>query len=780
MNHQETPHGHEGTQPYLPPVEPIAVSTSQLPADVDPFVGRTGELSELEKLAAKNSDVDRAQVILIYGKRGVGKSALAVHFAHRIKRAYRDAQLYVSLSDVKPGPGSGPYGQNADDRLSDILDDFLRALGVRGEAIPALLSEKAGHYRSLLKDRSVLVVVDSVESAAMVEPLIPASPTSLVLLTGLSRLGQLPSAKRLALDVLDIDSAVKLLAVTAGTDKIAREPEAAREVARRCDSLPLAIKIAGARLATRKAWSVSSLAQRLNNAQKPDGKSRVLDELREGETAVAASFSLSYEALTADEQVLFRRLAAFRGPHFDDAAAACLVDPSLMHVPTTLERFTDLQLLEPATPSDCYRFHDLLREFAQKHFDADESAKSQRDCYDAIIEYYFNQLKHADAALEPTAGETGEGSAADPGNDDRMAPLRWLTRERENLVIIVGQALARGKLDTAWRLAARLANFFEVRAHYDDWQATHVSVLERLQDPQYILGTATLTRSLGKLFYFQHNWEAAVSSYHAASQLFLRLGRDREVGVTLLYLGDAYRYRREWDMARNTLTAALDLLQRAGFDRGQAIALRSLGAVSRLTGDFDRALETYAHAYEIFRRIGDQRWMAATQLSRSDILIDQGRPAVAKPILEECLQIFEEYGDRHWQALTLRSLGDAHRQERHFVTALEYLERSLVVLREDGDRHWEAATIEAQAEVYAAQGNWNAAVENYNECLGMLDDDNPDRLLEARARKNLGIALDALGDPEKAKEQWNIAWVSLMEQNGLEAIEVYNLLREKS
>jgi len=778
MNHQETPHGHEGTQPYLPPVTPVAVPTSQLPADVEPFIGRTTELSTLEQLAAKNSDVDRAQVILIHGKRGVGKSALAVHFAHKIKTAYRHAQLFVSLSDVKPGPG-GPYAQNADERLSDILDDFLRALGVRGEAIPSLLSEKAGHYRSLLKDQSVLVVVDSVDSVAMIEPLIPASPASLVLLTGLSRLGQL-SCTRLPLDILDMDSAVELLAATAGTDKIAKEPEAAREVARRCGSLPLAIKIAGARLATRTGWSVSSLAQRLNNAERPDGKSSVLDELRQGETAVAASFSLSYEALTPEEQVLFRRLAAFKGPHFDDAAAASLVNPQFVHVATTLERFTDLQLLEPAKPSDYYRFHDLLREFAQKHFDNDESAKSQRDCYNAIVKYYFEQLRRADAALQPATGEPGKERTSDPGYDDRMAALRWLTRERENLVIVVSQALALKKFEIAWQFAASLANFFEVRAHYDDWKVTHESVVKHLHDPRYDLGRATLTRSLGKLYYFQHDWEKAVSHYHLASQSFLRLGRDREVGVTLLYLGDTYRYQREWDSARNTLTAALDLLQKAGFDRGEAIALRSLGAVSRLTGDFDKALEIYDRAYQIFKKIGDQRWMAATLLSRSDILIDQARAVEAKPVLEECLRIFQEYGDRHWQALTLRSLGDAHRQEGNYTVALDFLEQSLVILRDDGDRHWEAATIEARAEVYAAQGNWNAAVEDYNKCIGMLGDGNPDRLLEARTRKNLGIALDALGDRQKATEQWNKAWVSFMEQNGQEAIEVHNLLRETS
>jgi tetratricopeptide (TPR) repeat protein len=759
------------TQPYLPPVPPAPVSSSQLPPDVDPFIGREPDLVALRQKAVQNtSRSNRARVILISGKAGVGKSTLALHFAHEIKKAYDYAQLYADfrVSQAK----ATPYNQTDEERAADILEDFLRALGIQGEALPTTLDERASLFRSLLVKRRALILLDGAETDTQVAPLIPASPTTLVIVTSRSSI-HLLSAGRQHLDVMDMASALELLAVWAGEDKIDREPRAAEEVARRCGQLPLAIKIAGARLASRASWSVKSLAEKLGS-----GSSNILDELREGKTEVAASFSLSYEALTADEQKLFRRLAVFTGPHFEDSAAAGLMKGHVGSVTTILEHLADLNLLEQAKWDDCYRFHNLLLDFARAHFEADESEEVQRQCYEAILEYYGNRLRRADRSLHPMNEQLATAGPQEPTEDERAESLRWLTRERENLVAMVARAIAEGNLDFAWRLAAQLANFFEVRAHHEDWLETHQSVLHKLEDQQHTLGKAVLTRSLGKLFYFQHNWEFAVKNYRDALQLFQQLDDDHDVGITLLYLGDAYRYQREWDSARNTLTAALHLLEEVDFRRGQAITLRSLGAVSRLVGDFDEAIKLYRKALSILSDIGDHRWIAATRLSLSDIYIEQNKPEEARPILEECLVTFYDYGDRHWQALTLRSLGDVFRQKGNFAEALEFLERSLVILREDGDRHWEAAVIEGIGEVHAARGEWQKAVSCYMSCIKMITEGVQDRLLEAHTRKNLGISLDALGDRKGAKDQWRKAWLPFVEQNGREFIEVHKLLRE--
>lgn len=775
MNDKSSSHGPDASQPYLPPVPPAVVSRSQLPPDIGSFFGRSAELKNLRGLVCQETTPNRARVVVISGKPGVGKSTLAIHFAHEIKSDYPDAQLYTNLRASQSSEGAlngldTDRTRTSEDIAGDILADFLRALGVQGEAIPSSLAQKRSLYRSMLANRSVLILVDDVMTNELIDELIPASASSLVLVT--SR-GSLAQQTRLLLDVLDEDSGVQLLAASVGGDKIEKEPAAALEVVRRCGGLPLAIVIAGARLATRASWSVNSLAWRLQS-----NKSNILDELRFGGTEVAASFSLSYQALTSFEQTLFRRLAVFTGPHFDDAAAGCLVDPQHDHVATTLERLADLQLLEPTAWDDCYEFHDLLREFAKLHFEVDEPDEVKQRCVLAVLKYYDQELEDADRALQPTSVSSARATATDPGDAHRLTALKWLTRERENLVAAVKQAVANAELDLAWRIAGRLASFFEVRAHYEDWLDTHEFVLRHLNRPEHTLGRATLTRSLGKLFYFQHNWQRAVSNYRDALQLFQSLELDREVGITLLYLGDTYRYQRAWDAARNTLTASLTQLQNVGFRRGAAIARRSLGAVKRLTGEFSEAIDDYKKALETFREIGDDRWIAATQLSMGDIYLDENRPAEAQPIFEECLKTFEEYGDRHWRALTLRSLGDSFRQQGNYRDARKYLDLSLTVLRKDGDKHWEAAVVEDLGELHAAQEQWPRAVERYHECLGMLDGENQDSLLEARARKNLGIALYKQGDHAGAKQQWRTAWLSYLEWKGLEYIEVLRLLSD--
>ena len=763
--------GQDAGQPYLPPVPPDAeiVSAWQLPAEANSFFGRGDELKALHGFL-ENKTPNRAQVISIYGKAGVGKSTLATRFAYEIKGLYPDAQLYASLS---PTPSATASRQTNEDRAGEVLADFLRALGTKGEAVPHTLGGKIGLYRSLLASKSALIFLDGAEAADLVVPLIPASASSLVLVTSRVNLAPL-TRERLSLDVLDETSAVQLLAAFAGDTKIDSEPRAAREVVERCGRLPLAIVLAGARLASRN-WSVDSLANRLRT-----NEANPLEEFRIGGTEIAATFSLSYEAASAAEQTLFRRLSVFSGPHFDHAAAAYLVPPGSENVAATLERLADLALLEAAPWPNWYQFHDLLRDFAKWHFETDESEQTRRECRLAVLTYYDNRLTRVDRSLQPTNVSSAKSAATDPGHEELLDTLRWLTRERENLVAAVTEAVRLDELDLACRLAAELASFFEVRAHYDDWLQTHAAVLEgtEIEAPEHRNGKALLTRSLGKLYYFRHDWAQAIANYQDALQLFLQLRQDREVAITLLYLGDAHRYKRDWDTARNTLSMSLQGLQAAGFRRGEAIALRSLGAVSRLTGEFDEAKGLYERALVIFNELRDERWIAATRLSLGDIYLDQGDAAGARPIFEECLRTFEEYDDRHWRALTLRSLGQTFRRDGDYDKAREFLDRSYQIVHKDGDKHWEAAIVEDLGELHAVQGQWKAAIERYRECIDMLTGPNQDRLVEARARKNLGVALNSIGDGDSAQQELRSAWLAFVEQKGPEAAEVLRLLSE--
>lgn len=758
-------------QPYLPPVAPESPARYQLPADVRRLVGRTAELAELTRLAADESaPADRARVIVIAGKPGVGKTALARRFAHQVKHRYPDAWLYTELPPA-PGPGTPPAERDKG-LAADMLDDFLRMLGVEGNAMPDTLKGKEIRYRSMVSGQRVLVVIDGVTSSAQVEPLLVADSRSLIIVTSHSALRSLePSV--LSLEVLDENAAVELLGATAGTDKVGRESDAARAAVGHCGRLPLAIVIAGARLAARENWTVASLAHRLADP------ANVLTELTEGGKDVATPFSVSYNELSGAEKQLFGRLSVFGGPHFEAEAAAQLLDLPAAETSNALARLADLHLLEPAIPHDCYKFHSLLKSFATMHFQEDESEQSQRECALAVLGYYSRRIKVTDSSLQPTvtpaARIPGELTRQVAQRREKQEALDWLTQERENLVAAVDQALALGEISIAWKIASRLGSFFDVRAHYIDWRETHEKVLAALAARGPSIGLAVITRSLGKYYHNQHKWAEARARYYQALELFHRLKLRRDVGVTLLYLGDVHRYQRAWDSARNTLTVGLGILRATGFRRGEAIALRSLASVYCLTGDFGDALRMYDEALRIFSDLDDQRWIAATRLSICDVHLLRGEPGLARPGLQACLEVFRVFGDRHWEALTLRGLGDCHAQEGDFDAARECLDASLAVLKDLDDPQWQAAVLETIGEAYARQQHWLDAIDYYRRAIDVFHEAS-DSLWEARAHKNLGIALNMRGDRGHAEAEWSLAWLALIEQNAHEAREVDSLL----
>ncbi len=766
-------------QPYLPPVAPENPARYQLPADVRRLLGRDAELAELMRLATDESAPrDRARVIVIAGKPGVGKTALARRFAHLIKDRYPDAHLYTELPPA-PVPDTSPAERDKG-LAADVLDDFLRMLGVEGNSMPDTLKGKQIRYHSLVSGKRVLVMVDGVTSSAQVEPLLVDDSRSLVIVTSHSALRSLePSV--LSLEVLDESAAVELLGATAGGDKVGRESDAARAAVDSCGRLPLAIVIAGARLAARENWTVASLADRLADP------ARVLVELTEGGKDVATPFSVSYNELSDTERRLFRRLSVFAGSHFEAEAAAQLLELSPAETSNALARLADLHLLEPAKPDDCYKFHSLLKSFAAMHFKEDETDESRRDRALGVLSYYSGRIKATDSSLQPTiapasmpAGaarrSAGELDRQIAQREEKQAALDWLTQERENLVAAVDQALAMGEVAIAWKIASRLGSFFDVRAHYIDWRETHEKVLDALTAAgDDLVGMAEITRSLGKYYHNQHRWEQAREHYYRALELFHRLKYRRDVGVTLLYLGDVHRYTRAWDSARNALTVGLGILRATGFRRGEAIALRSLGSVYCLTGDFDDALGMYEEAQRIFADLDDQRWMSATWLSICDAHLLRHQPELALPGLGSCLEVFRIFGDRHWEALTLRSMGDCHAQMGDFGAAYDCLDASLQVLKDLDDPQWQAAVLETTGEVHARQQDWVEAIDYFRRAIEVFRQAS-DPLWEARAHKNLGIALARLGDRAQAEREWSLAWLAMIEQNAHEAREVDSLL----
>ena len=348
-----------------------ALRPAQLPADIANFTGRDEQVKRLSDLLSgmgASGDPGAVRIAVVAGSGGLGKTTLALHAAHRVRRRFPDGQLYVDLLGATAAPLLP----------GDVLARFLRDLGVDGRGIPVDEDERAARYRTTLARRRMLVVLDNARDAAQVRPLLPGSASSAVLVTTRSRMPDLASTKLVDLNVLDDDEALKLFVKVVGEERAAAEPEATAELLDACAGLPLAIRICAARLVTRSGWTIRAMAARLRDEH------HRLDEMRAGDLAVRASFEVSFTSLppSTDKQgidpaLAFCLLGLWQGPSISAAAAAALFGIPEYSAGDALEVLVDTHLLE-SVATDRYRFHDLLRVYAAERAEADLPA-AERD-----------------------------------------------------------------------------------------------------------------------------------------------------------------------------------------------------------------------------------------------------------------------------------------------------------------------------------------------------------------------------------------------------------------
>jgi DNA-binding SARP family transcriptional activator/tetratricopeptide (TPR) repeat protein len=686
--------------PALEPVRPAAdgaqrrptlpVGPCQLPPDIEDFTGRQAAVAQVRRLL----DTERATAIVISaiaGKAGVGKTALAVHVAHRLRPHFPDGQLYVNL-------------RGAEDQALDpaeVLAGFLRAIGVEGGVIAEGLEERVRQYRSRLAGRRSLVVLDNAASEAQVRPLLPASHGCAALVTSRAHLGGLEAAHLLTLEVLEADQAVELLAKLAGPSRVAAEPQAAQAIVRLCGRLPLAVRIAGARLAARPHWRLAVLAERLADER------RRLDELASGDLEVRASLALSYHGRSQQERRLFRRLGRLAGPSFPAWVAAALVDSELAGAEGLLERLVDAQLVEAAGQDQAgqlrYRLHDLLGVYARERLHAEEPSSARQASLERVLQIYLMLAGRADALLEPS-GLHHYGTDPDQGSADHPAvatverdPLGWLEAERASLVVAVGQAHDAGLWEHCWRLAVTLAGFFQLRAHWDDWQQTHALAL-------------TAARQAG----------------------------DREAeGRLLAGLHDLHGCRRHLEEAIGCLQQSLVAFREAGNRRGELDSLLALGHHDLRQGRFGEAAARFEQGLAGFRELGWSSREALVLFRLGELHTQQGRPAAAIACLEQSLTLMRATGDRSWEAPILCCLGVAQGRQGRFEQAIACLEQSQVLARSSGDRQGQAYVLQSFGEVYHRQGRLQDAVGCLEQSV-VLARATGDRAVEACALCTLG------------------------------------------
>ncbi|MGI5267755.1 BTAD domain-containing putative transcriptional regulator [Nonomuraea sp. CA-218870] len=720
-----------------------AVVPRQLPPTIADFTGRDDEVATLRE--ALSPGRSRAPTICaISGMGGVGKTTLALHVAHQLVGAFPDGQLYVGFS-------------GADDHtaVARALESMLRALGVEGAAIPESVGDRTALYRSLLADKRMLVVIDNVADESQVSPLLPGSGTCGVLITGRPRLAGLAGVRHLRLDVLRPAQAIELLARITGPEQVRAAPSVASEIVRLCDHLPLALRTAGARLASRPDWSLARIAELLRDER------RRLDELAAGDLTVRASLGLSYTALSPPARRLYYLLSVLHTPDFAGWVAAAVLDTSPEEAERSLGELLSANLLTfsgtDAAGQSRYRFHDLIRLHARDLAAAQAAPDEIHAAVTRALGGWLVLARRADARLPGRVFPTlpAEGAPHEPYVEITDA-LTWFEAERGALRAAVAQAAALGADDLCWQLADAAVNFFELRDYYDGWESTSRLALDACERAGNARGRAFMLRDLAECLRMgpRHAEDEALEHALSAVALFESSGHVHgEVDARIL-AGTAFLVRGEPGKAVAYLEAALAKARHAGYVLGQVEAQWQLGYGHRVLGDPQRAT---VHLEASLRLAEDAP--LPSQLCRIHSLLgivrrEQGSLVWAEAhftrgvtLARSLRSLSSEITILPHLGMTYVKLGD-HR-------ARDVLGRSIRLARQWRARFQEAASLAALGELEQTEGHHAlavahtvAAVEIWRELASPFH--------EAQALKFLG-ALHATTDPDQARTAWRAA-----------------------
>ncbi|MFD3377584.1 BTAD domain-containing putative transcriptional regulator [Streptomyces sp. NPDC058697] len=670
-----------GTQP---PAEtgPGRAVPAQLPLEVRGFTGRREELTRLDRILATAAEGPAAVVVsAVSGTAGVGKTALAVHWAHRVADRFPDGQLYVNLR------GFDPWGAAV--TPDQAVRGFLDALGVPARQVPVDLQARVGLYRSLLAGQRVLVVLDNARDADQVRPLLPGSPGCLALVTSRNRLAGLVAtegAHPLALDLLSPAEARDLLARRLGEERVAAEPDAAQEIITRCARLPLALAIATARAATHPGFPLSAVAEELRDNHGS------LDAFDGGDltTDARAVFSWSDQALSTPAARLFHLLGLHSGPDISAPAAAALAGLPLRPTRGLLIELTRAHLLTEHTPGR-YTLHDLLRVYAAERVLAQETPPERDHAAERLLTWYL----HTADAIHPFLTPNRRRVPLDPlpaschplAFSAHDQALNWCDSERPNLVAAVHHAVAVGRPGIAWRMAAVLWGFFYLRGHLHDWLDTTRTALDAARATHDRIGEAWSLGDAASALTQIHRFDEAIDHFRQAMALCRELGDVSGRCQAMVNLGYAYRQIGQPDRS-------VEYCRRA-------LAIHAMSEARIRKGN-------------VLFNLGD----SYQQLGRFDDAID---------CLEQALTVLRAEGDRWGEGVALDLLGTVHHRLRRHDDAITYYHQALDTHTNSGYWRGEAHTLGNLGDVHLAVGATDTAREAWQRALAILDDpDHPD------------------------------------------------------
>jgi len=772
----------------------------ELPADVAAFTGRTAELAQLDRIltgpaavagadtGARTSPVGpfgqmaeagvpggqatAAVISAVSGTAGVGKTALAVHWAHQAATRFPDGQLYVNLRGYDP------------DRpmvAADALAGFLRALGVPGQDIPPGADERAARYRSLLAGQRMLIVLDNASQAEQVRPLLPGSATCAVVVTSRDSMAGLVArdgAARLDLSLLPAEEAVALLCELIG-ERARTDPRATVALAEHCCRLPLALRVAAELAVARPAVPLAQLAAELSDQER---QLDLLDAAGDPRTAVRAVFSWSYQHLDANAGRAFRLLGLHPGPDFDPCAAAALTATTLDQAGQVLADLARAHLIESASP-DRYRMHDLLRAYASELAGRHESGDASRAALTRLFDHYLHTAATAMDTLYPAerSRRPAVSPAVTPGPalTEQAQARAWLDGQRAVLISVAAHAAQQGWPGHATRLGLTVARHLEVGGYLAEAVILHGCVRAAARDTGDRAAEAIALANLGVVDGMQSRYDQAAAHFQQSLALSREIGDRSGQARALCCLGNIHASRGRYGQAASDYRQALALYREIGEQHGEARALDNLGMIDRFYGRYPRSLSHHRQALTLFRKIGDRQGEARAVFHLGATYRRQGRLDVAATHLRASLARSREVGDPDGEALSLSELGVVEAAQGRHQQAAEHHNQALDLWRQIGNRSGEAIGLNGLGEVLLASNQPSDACLQHTAALA-ISTNIADKWEQARAHKGLGQAHRATGDAEQARWHWQQALSLFTELGAPEADQVRAHLANES
>ncbi|MEO3809606.1 BTAD domain-containing putative transcriptional regulator [Sphaerisporangium sp. B11E5] len=689
-----------------PDDEPVTASPRpcNLPPDTPDFTGRA---EEIRRIADWLTSGDRSgpSIVAVSARGGAGKTTLAVHMAHRLRGEFPDGQIFVPLR-----------GTDAARRIPPgvALANLLRTLGVPYTRVPDHIDERSAMLREVLSERRVLLILDDAADESQVTPLIPGTHGCGVLITSRHRLTAVPGIRRLELESFTSEQAIDFLQRMLGDDRMASSPEAGARLVGLCGRHPLALRIAGARLAARPHWPVRRMAERLA------GEHHRLDELVHGELDVRANLMLSYAALEPRARLLFMLLGSLEVVECEEWMASALLDCPLREAEDLLDRLAHSHLAT-VVPGDHgqprYCLHDLVRIFARQRAQSELSPGEVRAAVERVIGALLTVTEHAHTQL---AGHdhlvVHSRAPRRPMDEEHLGeivgdPVAWCEAELPNIAGAVHQAAYLGLDDLCWDLAVTAAPLFEVRKHHDEWQQTHEKALGATRAAGNRRGEGVVLAELGELGIHRHDFRVAAELVGQAVAIFAELG-DRHAQALAehkLAILDRLWGRPEDALSRAERSASV--LNELGDIGNEALVLRQAGQIHLQLGDHERARANLEQALHMAQKVQGARLAQQVNYRLGELDLECGNAAAALPRFERVLEFCRTIDDRVGMTHAMYGMGRARTALAQWDAAHRTFTLALAHAREAGERMVEADVLHHLGRAALSRGRPGEAAE---------------------------------------------------------------------